>query len=465
MSLKFYNTLTRKKQVFKPIKEGFVSMYSCGPTVYNFPHIGNYRAYVFSDFLKRYLLYKGFNVNHVMNITDVDDKTIRDSQKEGVSLKEFTTRYEKGFFEDLNALNIVPADYYPRATETVPEMIVIIKKLIENGIAYKGEDGSIYYHIEKFKDYGKLANIKVKDLKAGASGRIKKDEYDKEHVQDFALWKSWDASDGDVFWETDVGRGRPGWHIECSAMSMKFLGESFDIHTGGVDLIFPHHQNEIAQSEGCTDKKFVNFWLHNEWLLVDGKKMSKSLGNFYTLRDVLAKGFDPLSVRYLLLSTHYRQQLNFTFDGLDASKNALQRLKDLLIKLKNSNGEGHDVSKLVSKIKKDFVKSLDDDLQISSALSVVFDFVREINTVIDELSNSDARKVIDCFLDFDKVLGLSLDKVVSEELSDDIQDLVDKREEFRKNKDFKKADDIRDLLKSKGIVLEDTPQGVRWKRI
>ncbi|MBW3023037.1 cysteine--tRNA ligase [Candidatus Woesearchaeota archaeon] len=274
MALKIFNTLTRKKEEFKPVKLP-VRMYNCGPTVYYYPHIGNYRAYVFADLIKRYLKYKGFKVKQVMNITDVDDKTIRDSQKEGISLKEFTEKYEKAFYEDLEKLNIDKADVFPKATEHIEEMVAIIKILLDKKIAYKSDDGSIYYDISKFPDYGKLAHIDVSELKAGA--RVKQDEYEKGQAQDFALWKAWDENDGDGFWETELGKGRPGWHIECSAMSMKSLGASFDIHTGGIDLVFPHHENEIAQSEAATGKKFVNYWVHNEWLLVDGKKMSKSL--------------------------------------------------------------------------------------------------------------------------------------------------------------------------------------------
>ncbi|MBI4140272.1 cysteine--tRNA ligase, partial [Candidatus Woesearchaeota archaeon] len=362
--LKFYNTLSRKKESFKPIVAGHAGMYTCGPTVYNYPHLGNYRAYIFGDLLKRYLLYKCFKIKHVMNLTDVDDKTIRDSQKECISLKEFTERYAKAFFEDLQALNILPADIYPKATEHIAEMVGIIEKLLHGGFAYKGEDSSVYYKIGMFKKYGQLANIVVEQLEAGASGRVKKDEYDKEHVRDFALWKAWTPDDGDVFWETSLGKGRPGWHIECSAMSMKYLGSHFDIHTGGVDLIFPHHQNEIAQSEPMTGEKFVNYWLHNDWLLVDGQKMSKSLGNFYTLRDVLAKGYSSVAIRYLLLSTHYRQQLNFTFEGLDAAKNSLQRLWDFVQKLDEpkTTEDNSKVDKLIFDVKHKFEKAMDNDL-------------------------------------------------------------------------------------------------------
>jgi len=330
MPLKLYNTLSRKKALFKPIKGKGVRIYTCGPTVYDYAHIGNFRAYICSDILKRYLKYQGFNVKHVMNITDVDDKTIKGSRKENISLKQYTKRYEKAFFEDLEALNIDKADNFPRATEHIKEMVLLTKKLLLKKIAYKSKDG-IYFNIAKFKDYGNLSHAKLKSLEVGK--RVKQDQYDKEEAQDFALWKFWDREDGKVFWQTELGKGRPGWHLECSSMSTKYLGQPFDIHAGGVDLIFPHHENEIAQSEGSEKKKFVNYWFHNEHLLVNGEKMSKSSGNFYTLRDLLDKGHNPKAIRYLLLSAHYRQQLNFTEEGIEASNNAIKRLNTCIEKL------------------------------------------------------------------------------------------------------------------------------------
>ena len=333
-SIRLFNTLTRKKETFIPIDEGEVRMYTCGPTVYDYAHIGNFRAFLFEDLLKRWLEYRGFKVTHVMNITDVDDKTIRGSQKQQIPLRQYTEYYTKAFFEDVAVLSIEPADYYPRATEHIPEMVALINRLMEKGYAYKGEDSSIYYAINKFKNYGKLSKIKVRELKAGA--RVKVDEYAKEEAMDFALWKAWTKEDGDVFWETELGKGRSGWHIECSAMSMKYLGETFDIHCGGVDNMFPHHENEIAQSEAATGKKFVNYWLHNEHLLVEGKRMAKRYGNFYTLRDLLKMGYDPKAIRYLLLSTQYRQQFNFTFEGLDAAKGAIERLRNLMRRLQDA---------------------------------------------------------------------------------------------------------------------------------
>ena len=460
--LKLYNTLTRKKEVFKPIKKLKVGMYTCGPTVYNYPHIGNFRAYITADFLKRYLKYSGYEVNQVMNITDVDDKTIKDSQKQGISLKEFTERYTNEFMRDLDLLNIQKANIFPKATDHIQEMVSIIKKLIDKGIAYKGKDDSIYYSVSKFKNYGKLAHINLKELKEGA--RVKQDEYTKESASDFALWKKWDKNDGDVFWETEIGKGRPGWHIECSAMSMKYLGSHFDIHTGGTDLVFPHHENEIAQSEAYTGNKFVNYWIHNEWLLVDGKKMSKSLGNFYTLRDLISKGYDPISIKYVLLATHYRQQLNFTFKDVESAKNTLHKIKDFMQRLRKVKGEKKNllIKTVISKAKTDFEKAMDDDLEISQALAAIFCFIREMNKI--DLSKKDAELVYDQMLKFDSVLGLNLDKTEKAEITEEEKQLIKDRETARAEKDFAKADKLRDKLKQKGIVLEDTPQGIRWKK-
>jgi len=342
MVLQLFNTLTRNKELFTPLVKGNVGMYTCGPTVYNYVHIGNLRAYVAQDLLKRYLNYKGFKVKHVMNFTDVDDKTIRDSQKEHKSLTEFTRFYEQEYLKDIKALHILPADIMPRATEHISEMVKLIIDLEKNKHTYE-KDGSIYFKIASFKGYGKLANLDAQLLKDNADGRFSQDEYEKENARDFALWKSYSDEDGDVCWDTALGKGRPGWHIECSAMSTKYLGDTFDIHCGGVDLIFPHHTNEIAQTEGATKKPFVKYWVHNEHLLVDGQKMSKSLGNFYTLRDLIKKGYDPLVVRYELLSTHYRQQLNFTEGSLKQSEAALRRLYEFTDRLDDCKGKGCNV--------------------------------------------------------------------------------------------------------------------------
>ena len=465
MPLRLYNTLTRKKGIFKPIKGKIVKIYTCGPTIYDFAHIGNFRAYICSDILKRYLKYSGFKVKHVMNITDVDDKTIKGANKEGISLKEYTQRYEKAFFEDLVTLNIDKADVSPRATEHIKIMVNIIKKLLKNKIAYQSEDGSIYYKISKFKDYGKLSHTKITELKEGA--RVNQDSYEKDELKDFALWKAYDKEDGNVFWNAEIGKGRPGWHIECSAMSMKYLGEHFDIHAGGIDLVFPHHENEIAQSEVFTKKKFVNYWFHNEHLLVDGHKMSKSLGNFFTLRDLLNKGYNPKAIRYLLLSAHYRTQLNFTEESVKAAENSVQRLNDFIIKLKEAKRgiENKNIDGLIKKAKNGFEKAMDDDLNISAALSHVFELVKEINTLIMEnkIGKNNSKKIISLMNVFDKVLGILEEK--EEKLGRELKKLIDERENARKEKDFARADKLRNELKEKGIILEDTKEGVRWKRV
>jgi cysteinyl-tRNA synthetase len=441
-------------------------MYTCGPTVYDFAHIGNFRAFLFEDLLKRWMIHQGFKVTHVMNLTDIDDKTIKGSQKQGIPLREFTDFYVKAFFEDIKALNIQPADNYPRATDHVPEMVILIRTLMAKGIAYKGEDSSIYFSVCKFSDYGKLAKIKVDELKAGA--RVSQDEYAKEEAQDFAVWKAWTPEDGDVFWETELGKGRPGWHIECSAMSMKYLGETFDIHCGGIDNMFPHHENEIAQSEAATGKKFVNYWMHNEHLQVEGKKMSKSLGNFYSLRDLLAKGCDPIAIRYLLISTHYRQQFNFTFEGLDSAKGAVDRLRNFVRRLHDTNGKDSNgkVATFIAKAEACFGGSIDDDLNVGIALASLFDFVRDVNNLLDAnlVSKAEAADVGGLMMSFDAVLGVIGKVEVEEALPSDIDALVQKREQARKAKNWKEADAIRTQLKGMGIVLEDTAQGIRWHK-
>ena len=441
-------------------------MYTCGPTVYDYAHIGNFRAFLFEDLLKRWLRYCGFKVFHIMNLTDVDDKTIKGSQVKGIALRQYTDFYAKAFFEDIAKLNIDHADVYPRATDHVPEMVDIIKTLLLKGVAYCGEDNSVYYAVTKFPQYGKLSHIKVGELKSGA--RVSQDEYAKEDVQDFALWKAYTPEDGDAFWETELGKGRPGWHIECSAMSMKYLGETFDIHCGGIDNMFPHHENEIAQSEATTGKIFVRYWMHNEHLQVEGKKMSKRFGNFYTLRDLLEKGYDPMAIRYLLLSTHYRQQFNFTFEGLNAAKSAIERLKNLVRRLqtvedKNSDGK---VAMQIQHVKQRFSDAMNDDLNISIALASLFDFVREINNLIDTglISTDEAIQVNEILVQFNSVLGVIDEVNVIEPLSNDIEVLVQKREAARKAKNWKEADLIRVQLKVLGIVVEDTAQGVRWHK-
>jgi len=464
-NIHFFNTLTRKKQKFVPLKKGIVKMYTCGLTVYDFGHIGNFRAFIFEDLLRRWLEYRGFKVTQAMNLTDVDDKTIKASAKQGIPLREYTEHYIKAFFEDVATLNIEKAEHYPRATEHIPEMVELIKKLMEKGYAYRGEDGSIYYNISKFKKYGKLARIKVKELRAGA--RVKVDEYAKEEAHDFALWKAYDKADGDIFWETEIGKGRPGWSIECSAMSMKYLGETFDIHCGGVDNLFPHHENEIAQSEAATGKKFVNYWLHNEHLLVEGRKMSKSLGNYYTLRDLTAKGYDPRAIRYLVMATHYRQQVNFTFEGLEAAKNAVERLRNFAYRLVDADGKGcgERASLLIDRVQEDFGNAMDDDLNISLALAALFDFVRETNNLLDDnlLSKKEAKEIYSLMMRFDKVLGVIGEVRKKDKLPKTAETLIMKREEARKAKDWKTADQIRKQLKDMGVIVEDTATGQKWR--
>jgi cysteinyl-tRNA synthetase len=464
-NIRLFNTFTRKKERFVPLEKGKVRMYTCGPTVYDFAHIGNFRAFVFEDLLRRWLEYRGFKVTQVMNLTDVDDRTIGASRKLGIPLKEHTEQYIRAFFEDIANLNIEKAEYYPKATDYIPEMVTLIEKLMEKGYAYKGEDGSIYYDISKFKNYGKLSKFKVKELRAGA--RVKVQEYTKEEASDFALWKAWDEEDGDVFWNTELGKGRPGWHIECSAMSMKYLGETFDIHCGGVDNMFPHHENEIAQSEAATGKKFVRYWLHNEHLLVEGKRMGKRFGNYYTLRDLIKMGHDPKAVRFLLLSTHYRQQLNFTFDGLGAAKNAVDRLTNLMYRLLDADGKGcgEKIRRLMNRVEKDFGKAMDNDLNIGTAIAALFEFVREVNNLLDAnlLSKGEAKEVYKLMAGFDKVLGVIGEVKKKEKLPKEAEELIRLREEARKTQDWKKADKIRQQLKAMGIVIEDTPQGIRWR--
>jgi len=463
MSLKLYNTLGRKKQEFKPIKAKEVHMYSCGPTVYNYVHIGNLRSFIFVDLLRRYLKYKKFKLKHAMNITDVDDKTIRDSHKEKKTLKEFTDFYTKAFLDDLKVLNIEIPEIMPHATDEIKGMVNLVKKLLDKGIAYKAEDG-IYFSISKFKDYGKLAKLDLEQLKAGASGRVKADEYDKENAHDFVLWKFWDANDGDVFWETDIGKGRPGWHIECSVMSSKYLGQPFDIHTGGVDLIFPHHTNEIAQSEAAEGKQFVKFWVHNEHLIVNGQKMSKSLGNFFTLSDLLKKGYDPRAIRYELLSTHYRQKMDFREENLKKIPLTLQKFDDFFGKLEKAEGKENskEVGNLVKEAKEKFEKAMDDDLNISAALAAVFEFMTKINKIMGGISSSDAGKIKKVMLGFDSVLGVMEHE--KEDIPKDVIELAEKRIEARKQKDWELSDKLRDEIKEKGYTVDDTKDGYRLKK-
>lgn len=472
--LKLYNTLSRKKEIFRPIKKGRVGLYGCGPTVYNFVHLGNLRAYIFVDLLKRYLKFRKFKVTHVMNITDVDDKTIRNSQKEKKSLKEFTQFYFKAFMEDLRALNIEPADIVPFATKHIKEMVTLVKKLDRKGYTYRASDGSVYFNIKKFKPYGKLALLEKQSLKENADRRLGEDEYEKEDAGDFVLWKSWKAEDGKVCWVTELGKGRPGWHIECSAMSMKYLGQSFDIHAGGVDLIFPHHTNEIAQSEAATGKKFSNFWLHNGHLTVEGQKMSKSLNNFYTLRDRHIKQFNPLLIRIMLLKAQYRQTLDFSLKGIEESKAVAEKFINLLSDLdaiKNKTGNRKiNVKKLIDQNRKTLIAALDDDLNISLFLSALFDFMNQINKSLTLLNQSQAREIKKYILEVDSILGFA-EKLYDQyrtalkklSASQEIKKFIEERIEAKRAGDFNKADKLRDKLAQKGLGIKDTKDGYALK--
>jgi len=437
-------------------------MYTCGPTVYDFAHVGNFRAYVFEDLLRRWLRLRGYEVLQVMNLTDVDDKTIRGAQAEGISLRAYTDRYAKAFFEDLDTLNIERAEIYPRATDHIPEMLDLIERLVDSGHAYRA-DGAVYFSITSFPKYGALSGMKLDEVLAGA--RVDQDEYDKADARDFALWK--EAKEGEPYWQGPFGPGRPGWHIECSAMSMKYLGPSFDIHTGGVDNIFPHHENEIAQSEAATGQRFVNFWLHCHHLVVEGEKMAKSKGNFYTLRDLIGQGHHPLAIRYFLLSGHYRHPLNLTQEALVQSRAALQRLWDFRDRLEREAGaaQSHpEVLAILERTQQEFIEGGDDDLNIPRALGALFDMVREVNTALDNrlVAKAESQRARSMLRDFDRVLGLI--ETERETVEERILLLIREREEARRQGDFPAADRIRQQLQSEGIVLEDTPEGTRWKR-
>lgn len=459
-----FNTLTRRKERFTPLEKGVVKMYHCGPTVYARPHIGNYRAFLFADLLRRFFEYKGFQVIQVMNLTDVDDKTIRDSQRAGVSLREFTDQYIQIFFEELDVLKVRRAHHYPRATEHIPQMVELVKKLEEKGYTYR-VGGSIYYRIASFSEYGKLSHIDMKGLKPGA--RVDADEYDKESPRDFALWKEWTERDGPVFWETDLGKGRPGWHLECSAMSMEYLGETFDIHTGGVDLIFPHHENEIAQSEGATGCPFVRYWLHNEHFLLGGKKLSKSEGNVVYVPDILQQGFQGEHIRYALISSHYRTRFNFQVpNSLESAREAVERLRNFrrFLTEQTKPGEVREAFEEVLKTAKErFDGALSDDLNMPEALGSLFSFVRRVHQMGANWEES--HRALQFLSEADQILGV-IGKPEEEVLEDEeILKLIEERQEARKRKDYERADRIRDYLKQKGIILEDTREGTRWRRI
>jgi cysteinyl-tRNA synthetase len=502
--IRFFNTLSGKKETFVPIAPGEVKLYTCGPTVYDYAHVGNYRAYIFEDLLKRFLVFMGHRVQHIMNITDVDDKTIKGANAQGISLDEYTQKYIEAFHRDTLTLGIAPADEYPRATKHIPEMIAIVKGLIQKGFAYEKE-GSYYFSIGKFPAYGRLSKINLEELEPGQ--RADADEYEKESIHDFALWKA--KKEGEPYWESEIGPGRPGWHIECSAMSRKYLGDTFDIHCGGVDNIFPHHENEIAQSEAFTGKKFVNYWLHCHHLIRDGEKMAKSKGNTLTIKEILKVKDNPKALRFLLLSTHYRKTLNFTWEAFDQAETALQRINEFAGEVKDGQfpeGETQAVGKIIKDAEKDFVAGLSDDLNISVALTALFNLIKKVNILIVQrkAKKGDAKK-IDHFMDSVNAVLAVIDptrkgsfkepeqlKIQAKEevqesitgvpvkaepvtakfgvlsptvviLSVDQEEKIRLREKARAEKNFKLADQLRQDLAAQGILLEDTKDGVRWK--
>ena len=497
MTLRFYNTLAGRVEEFQPIEDKKVRIYTCGLTVYGYAHIGNYRTFVFQDVLRRFLRYQGYQVVQVMNLTDVDDKTIRNAKAAGLSLRDYTDQFIEAFDIDRELLNLEKPEIVVRATDHIDDMVKLIQTLEQKGYAYKSE-GSYYFRVEKFSDYGKLSKIDLSGIRAGV--RVDADEYDKANVRDFVLWKA--AKEGEPFWDTPLGPGRPGWHIECSVMSMKYLGETFDIHSGGVDLVFPHHENEIAQSEAATGKPFVRYWLHGEHLVVNGEKMSKSLGNVYTLRDLIAKGFRPTAIRYLLASVPYRSILNFTFDGLQQARHSVERLRNFHYRLTRETfpaGKSEDLEQVAASARRNFEEALANNLNTAEALAAIFEMVREGNTAMDQGKFFDGNR--EAFLDtlgrWDQIFAVLEDndqakvrqfglvkgeqevsleevpvpngeakKILVETWSDEeIEKRIAEREEARRRRDFKLADHIRNDLLESGILLEDTKAGTRWKRV
>ncbi len=474
MPLKVHNTLTRRLEPFEPLEEGRVRVYGCGPTIYDFAHIGNYRSFLFYDLVHRYLEWSGYDVRFVMNLTDVDDRTIKGAAARGVSLREHTEPFGETFLADARALGILPADAYPKATEYVAPMIGFVERLVASGHAYQAEDGAVYFSISKFPGYGKLKGIDPASLKVGA--RVAQDDYEKEDARDFALWKA--ASDVDeeagAAWDSPWGRGRPGWHLECSVMSVTELGETIDIHLGGEDLVFPHHENEIAQSEAATGKPFVRYWLHVKHLLVEGKKMSKSLGNFITLRELLDRGYGPASIRHQLIGAQYRRELNFTLDGLDASRNAVQRLLDFEARLDavtlDPDAEPSRLEELAEEATAGFRAAMDDDFNSADALAALFTFVNRVNGDLNGRAGvrpEELQAAREALHSIDRVLGLlevsHASSSVDDELAAWVEERIEARAAARKNRDFQEADRIRDELAAKGIVLEDGAEGTRWK--
>jgi cysteinyl-tRNA synthetase len=465
MALRFFNTLSQQVEPFTPMDGNTVRMYTCGPTVYNYVHIGNLRTFTFQDILRRWLRTRGYAMHHVMNITDVEDKIIRSAMQENKSLREYTAVYEQAFLEDAALLRLQQPERLVRATEHIPEMVQAIEQLAAKGYTYQS-DGSVYYRIAQFPGYGKLSHLDFDGMRAGA--RVDVDEYDKDDARDFVLWKA--KKNGEPAWDAPMGEGRPGWHIECSVMAMKYLGETLDIHAGGIDLTFPHHENEIAQSEALTGKPFSRFWLHSEHLIVEGQKMSKSLGNFYTLRDLLAKEYAPEAIRYLLASVPYRKKLNFTFDGLRAATTAIERLRNYKRRLdtgKFSTGKNEAIEQRTRAALEQFDSSLDDDLNTAEALAAIFEYVRDTNSAMDadEFLAENAAATSALFARFDSIFDVLTPSVGASGISDEeVEKLIAERKAARKAKNFKRSDEIRNELTERGIILEDTKDGVRWKR-
>jgi len=486
LSLQLYNTLSGKVEEFEPSEGNTVRMYDCGPTVYDYGHIGNFRTFVAVDILRRFLRQSGYKLQHVMNITDVDDKIIRNAAREHKSINEYTRKYEDAFLEDMHTLNLEQPERLVRATDHIQKMAEFIQKLVDKGFAYRAEDGSYYFSIAKFPQYGKLSKKDFSGIEVGA--RVDVDEYEKDNARDFALWKA--PKEGEAFWETSIGKGRPGWHIECSVMSMEYLGASFDLHAGGEDLIFPHHENEIAQSESLTGKSFARFWMHVRFLLVEGAKMSKSAGNFFTLRDLLIKGHKASSIRYQLASVPYRKQFNFTFDGLQQAAHSVERLRNFKSRLETAQlppGKNESIQTLAEKTKAEMRASLADDLNTAQALAAMFDLARKANTVADkgELRQGDKEPLLDALRQFDEIFAVLKDddagktaralewakshgletNIAANSISDaEVERLIAERNAAKKARDFAKADAIRKQLAEAGILVEDTKDGIRWKR-
>ncbi len=476
LDIRFHDTLTDRLEPLQPVHKDEVRIYTCGPTVYDFAHIGNFRTFVFQDILRRFLRFAGYRVLQVMNLTDVDDRIIANAAAAKVTLRDYTEKYIEAFLEDMRSLNLEMPEELVRATDHIEDMVALIERLTKKGFTYPS-DGSIYYRIAKFPDYGKLSKIDVSGMKAGARGDT--DRYEKDDVRDFALWKA--PKVGEFFWETAVGPGRPGWHIECAAMSMKYLGETLDIHTGGIDLAFPHHENEIAESEAATGKQFAKLWLHAEHLIIEGEKMSKSLGNFYTLRDLFAKGYKPSSIRFLLLSVPYNRQLNFTMDGLKQAESSVERMRNFVARLKSEKfgaGSNPEMTKRAAEAEKDFAAALADDLNTAVALAAVFDLIRDVNTAMDrgEFLQQDAPRLVAVMEKFDEILSVLKDDD-AERLAklgfgsskprmapEEIETLIEERQAAKKRRDFKRSDEIRKQLADSGIIVEDVKDGtVRWK--